>query len=139
VGLLAISIAGQRDYALLNKALLLGALGLLLLYYYPGGLFINNHTDPEIWLDNELRASLLSLAILFLYAIHAGNIGHQRVFNFVTFLIGLRFVVLYFQAMGGLAATGVGLIISGMLIIAVAWAWHTGRERLRSWVKGATA
>ena len=64
---------------------------------------------------------------------------HQRTFNWVTFLIGLRFVVLYFQAVGGLAATGVGLILSGLLIIGVAWAWHSWRERLRQWTKGANA
>lgn len=138
-GLLAASIVLQRDYTLLNKALLLGALGLLLLYYHPDGLFLDQPNNDGTWFDNEIRAPLLSLGILFLYAIHAGNIGHQRTFNLVTFLIGLRFVVLYFQAVGGLAATGVGLIVSGIMIIAVAWVWHAGRDHLRIWAKGGKA
>lgn len=127
-GLLVLGIVIHPHYKWLNKALLLAALGLLLLYYYPVNIFSHN-----------IQAALLTLTILFLYAIHAGNMGHQRSFNLVTLLIGLRFVVLYFQAVGGLAATGVGLILSGLLIIGVAWAWHSWRERLRLWSKGASA
>lgn len=138
-GLLAASIVLQRDYTLLNKVLLLGALGLLLLYYHPNSLFLDHASHDETWFDNEIRAPLLSLSILFLYAIHAGNIGHRHTFNLVTFLIGLRFVVLYFQAVGGLAATGVGLIVSGILILTVAWVWHTGRDHLRIWATGGKA
>lgn len=145
-GLLVVGVATHPTYRWLNKILLLSALGLLLLYYQPGGLFSGEHyttlgADVGVswWLGDDIRAALLTLTILFLYAIHAGNIGHQRTFNLVTFLIGLRFVVLYFQAVGGLAATGVGLILSGLLIIGVAWAWHSWRERLRNWSKGAQA
>ncbi|MDD5394649.1 MAG: DUF2157 domain-containing protein [Thiothrix sp.] len=148
-GILAGSIAMQRNYSLLNKVLLLAALALLLLYYHPDLLFSGesryslfsayDHSDVSFWQADDIRAPLLTLAILFLYAVHAGNIGHQRTFNLVTFLIGLRFVILYFQAMGGLAATGIGLIVSGGLIMGIAWLWYKGREHLQQWTKGLKA
>lgn len=144
-GILAAGIALHQEYRLLNKLLLLAALGLLLLYYHPDWLFTgeqrytlfgsHDHRSISFWNADDIRAPLLTLVILFLYAIHAGNSGYQRTFNLITFLIGLRFVILYFQAMGGLAATGVGLIISGSLIIGMAWLWYKGRNRLRQWTK----
>ncbi|SEB09147.1 MAG: DUF2157 domain-containing protein [Candidatus Thiothrix putei] len=142
--LLALSIILQRDYQRLNKVLLLASLALLLLAFHPDLLFtgaqrytlLGTHDSSGVsfWQADDIRAPLLTLLILFLYAIHAGNLGHQHTFNAVTFLIGLRFVIVYFQAMGGLAATGVGLILSGSLIIGMTWAWYKGRDRLRQWV-----
>ncbi len=89
----------------------------------------------SLWQADDIRAPIFTLAILFLYAIHAGNSNNQRAFNLATFLIGLRFVILYFQAMGGLAATGIGLIVSGLLIMSVTWIWYKGRERIRQWTQ----
>lgn len=143
--MVAIGIVFNKDYRLLNKFLLLTALGLLLLYYYPDGLFTgqqrytlfgsNHNADISFWQADDIRAPFLTLLILFLYAIHAGNVGQQRLFNLLTFLIGLRFIILYFQAMGGLAATGIGLIISGSLIIGLAWLWYKQRDKLRAWTE----
>ncbi|WP_020395782.1 DUF2157 domain-containing protein [Thiolinea disciformis] len=138
-------IVTRNDYSLLNKALLISALVLLLFYYQPNILF-SGHTrytfaaldavqPVSLWMADDVRAPLLTTLILFLYAIHAGNCGHHRTFNMITFLIGLRFVVLYFQAMGGLAATGIGLIVSGLMIIGIAWFWYSSRERLQNWSK----
>ena len=148
-GILALGIVWHPEYRWLNRVLLLGALGLLLLYYYPDLVFSGQsrytlfgseaQEAVSFWQADDLRAPLLTLAILFLYALHAGNSGHQRTFNVVTFLIGLRFVILYFQAMGGLAATGVGLILSGSLIIGITWLWYRGRNRLHAWAKGLRA
>ncbi len=145
-GLLVLGILLQRHYRWLNRLLLLGALGLLLLYFHPDLLFTGQsryslfgsqaHTAISFWQADDIRAPLLTLSILFLYALHAGNSGRQHTFNLITFLIGLRFVILYFQAMGGLAATGVGLIVSGSLIIGVTWLWFKVRDRLQTWTKG---
>ena len=148
-GILAAGIVLHRDYKLLNKILLLACLGLLLAYFHPDLLFTGHsryslfgsspHDGVSFWQADDIRAPLMTLLILFLYAIHAGNSGHQNSFNVATFLIGLRFVVLYFQAMGGLAATGVGLIVSGVLIMSMAWLWFKSRERLSQWTKGLPA
>lgn len=66
---------------------------------------------------------------------HVGNQGLTTSFNIMTLLIGIRFIILYFQALGGLAATGFGLIISGALLIAIAWAWQQYRKRLQQWTQ----
>lgn len=140
-------IAVNPAYRSLNKGLLISIILLLLLYFHPFILFdgdtrysfvtLQNPGSPtNFWTADDIRAPFLTILILFLYATHAGNIGHHRTFNVMTFLIGLRFVILYFQAMGGLAATGVGLILSGLMIIGIAWFWHKSRKRLQYWSEG---
>ena len=141
IGLILIRPAYQP----LNKGLLIATILLLILYFQPDILFtgqtrytfsaLDSAARASLWLADDIRAPALTILILFLYAIHAGNSGYHRTFNVITFLIGLRFVTLYFQAMGGLAATGVGLILSGLLIIGIAWFWYSSRDRLQSWSK----
>ncbi len=141
-------ILTRPGYGVLNKSLLIGAIALLLLYYHPTILFtgvtrytfsaLDNASRASLWQADDIRAPAMTILILFLYAVHAGNRGYHRTFNLMTFLIGLRFVVLYFQAMGGLAATGVGLILSGLMIIGIAWFWYSSRDRLKSWSKELT-
>lgn len=138
-------IIARPAYEPLNKSLLITAILLLVLYYQPNILFtgqtrytfsaLDSTIRTSIWLADDIRAPILTIFILFLYAIHAGNSGYHRTFNLITFLIGLRFVILYFQAMGGLAATGVGLILSGLMIIGIAWFWYSSRDRLQNWSK----
>ncbi len=140
---LTLIILTRPDYRLLNKSLLIAVILLFLLYYHPYILFDGNTRyhyigteavgSSSFWTADDIRAPILTIFILFLYATHAGNSGHHRTFNLITFLIGLRFVILYFQAMGGLAATGVGLIMSGLMIIGIAWFWYKSRGRLRRW------
>ncbi|MFZ1387096.1 MAG: DUF2157 domain-containing protein [Thiolinea sp.] len=132
-------------YQPLNKGLLIATILLLILYFQPDILYtgqtrytfsaLDSAARANLWLADDIRAPALTILILFLYAIHAGNSGYHRTFNVITFLIGLRFVILYFQAMGGLAATGVGLILSGLLIIGIAWFWYSSRDRLQNWSK----
>lgn len=142
-GILAVIILTRPDYKPLNKGLLIGIIVLFLLYYHPYILFDGNtrysyaateaSSSASFWTADDIRAPILTIFILFLYATHAGNSGHHKTFNLITFLIGLRFVILYFQAMGGLAATGVGLIMSGLMIIGIAWFWYKSRGRLQRW------
>lgn len=138
-------ILSNPGYRPINKGLLISIIILLLLYFHPFILFdgetrysflASDSGSSNFWTADDIRAPFLTILILFLYATHAGNSGHHRTFNLMTFLIGLRFVILYFQAMGGLAATGVGLILSGLMIIGITWFWHTSRKRLRNWSEG---
>jgi hypothetical protein len=143
--LVGIGIILNRQYSLLNRVLLLTCLVLLLFYYHPTLLF-NGSTYYEYfwstntqniawWQADDIRAPLLSLLILGLYSIHMGNLGLSTSFNIITILMGLRFIVLYFQALGGLAATGFGLIISGALLITLAWAWQKYRAQWQRWTQ----
>lgn len=61
--------------------------------------------------------------------------GSRRLFDLATLVIAARFIVVYFEVFGSLAATGVGLIISGVFIIAAAVVWHRYRQRLALWLE----
>ena len=56
--------------------------------------------------------------------------GGQRVlFGLAFTVIGLRLLILYFEAIGGLTATGLGLIGGGVLCLALAWVgWRLTRR-----------
>ncbi|MBL6989575.1 MAG: DUF2157 domain-containing protein [Bacteriovoracaceae bacterium] len=61
---------------------------------------------------------------------------YRRTFVFIITLIGIRFLFLYFQALGGLAYTGFGLIISGLIIIGSVVMWNKYRTRVANWAEG---
>jgi uncharacterized membrane protein len=118
----------KMPYCRLSKAVLLLALALLLLLYHPNFL--------TTLIDSQFIAPFLIISILLLYALHLGLSEQQALFNAVTFLIGLRFLVIYFEVLGSLAETGVGLMLSGLLIISVSYAWYRARQPLQNWIRG---
>ena len=64
--------------------------------------------------------------------------AHQkRWFDLASLVIALRVVIVYFEVFGSLAMTGLGLIFSGIVILAIAFAWHRFRERVRQQLGGA--
>jgi uncharacterized membrane protein len=115
-----------------NRALMIIASLLFLLLFRPEWLMLTGSDDSLL---KELFAPVLIISILLLYALHVGSMGRKTLFNITTFLIGLRFLVVYFEVIGDLALTGVGLIISGLAIIAVTYGWYRSRDALHSWVK----
>jgi uncharacterized membrane protein len=50
------------------------------------------------------------------------RLGHRGVLNLAIVVIALRLVVVYVEVFGNLLSTGVGLIVSGVLLIALVWA-----------------
>jgi uncharacterized protein (DUF983 family) len=48
--------------------------------------------------------------------------GYRSLLNLAIIVIALRLVIVYVELFGGLLATGVGLIVSGGLLIGVVWA-----------------
>lgn len=77
-----------------------------------------------------------TIVILAAMGLFFASIQDRKMFQLFVVLIGLRFLVLYFQALGGLAATGLGLIVSGIFIIGVVMLWNKRRKALASWVEG---
>ena len=57
----------------------------------------------------------------------------KKLFNTVMLLLGCRFLIIYFQVFRDLAATGFGLIVSGILIIVIAWLWFKKHDRIEHW------
>ncbi len=74
----------------------------------------------------SIRGALFSLAMLSGAMVLSVIQGWHRAFRWLTLAAGVRFFLLYLQAFGGLAATGVGLILSGLLILALVWLWRRG-------------
>ena len=50
-------------------------------------------------------------------------------FNFLTMLIATRLIIIYFQIFGNLLDMGFGLIISGAVVIAIAYGWYKIKQR----------
>ncbi len=63
--------------------------------------------------------------------------NNKKLFHLVTLLMGVRFLVVYFQVFENLATTGFGLIISGLIIIGAAMLWFKKRDNLEGWLRGA--
>lgn len=83
-----------------------------------------------------LIPALFSISYMMCMAVFMASRKYQGIFQKLLILIGLRFLVLYFQAFGGLAATGVGLIVSGILIIGSVVLWNKHRKRIGDWAEG---
>lgn len=77
-----------------------------------------------------------SVVSLILLGIYFALRGHYRLFQATTIAVGLRFLIVYFQVFEDLAYSGVGLVVSGLLIIGVAIGWFKASSRFSSWAKG---
>lgn len=89
---------------------------------------------------NSLEVDLMGAFGFFvtwvLAATAAAHSKHRRWFDFASFVIAVRIVVVYFEVFGSLAMTGVGLIISGAVTLGIAFAWHHFRARVRQQLGG---
>ena len=77
----------------------------------------------------------LTLATLIAAGLFAASLKAQKTFQFILAVIGMRLLAVYFEAVGGLAATGVGLILSGMIVIGMGWLWNKNRKKIQVWVE----
>lgn len=109
-----------------------GALSALLLVVALGCTLPLMLTNPP---HSDIVGALWFLLIWSLAAALAGLLDLKRLFDLSSVVIALRFVVIYFEVFGSLAATGLGLIVSGAVIIGVALVWHRMRARLRLWME----
>jgi uncharacterized membrane protein len=83
-----------------------------------------------------LGCSLFILAWAGAAALAAG-MERRRLFDLAAFVIGVRFVVVYFEVFGSLAATGLGLILSGGVILGISYLWFMFRGRVQKALMGA--
>jgi uncharacterized membrane protein len=67
----------------------------------------------------------------------AAGMDRKRLFDCAALVIGIRFIVVYFQVFGSLAATGLGLILSGGVILGSAYVWFRFRGRVAKALKDA--
>jgi hypothetical protein len=77
----------------------------------------------------------LANAVLFILswsalAAAAVGAGHKRAFDVLSFVIACRFVAIYFEVFGSMLSTGIGLVISGLIIIGTAVVWHRFKDNV---------
>lgn len=63
----------------------------------------------------------------------------QRLFDVISFFIAARFVAIYFEVLGTLAATGIGLIVSGLVILGAVTVWYRFRRKVAALAVGGRA
>ena len=84
----------------------------------------------------KLMGPAFCIAMLLLASFLFSGLNHLRLFNTCLNLIGLRFLIIYFQVFGSLATTGIGLIVSGLIIIGAVIAWYKSHKKLEAWFGG---
>ena len=89
---------------------------------------------------SEVVQALLFIAYWAALGGMAACAGWRGVFGFAFTMIGLRLLVLYYEAIGGLTATGLGLLGGGVLcLVLAAVGWRVTRRVARpAPVAGAT-
>lgn len=118
--LCVIGIANQKSYKKSQVLALTMALVAFILPFH----------FPALAIKASVAYASCSVLTATLIAAFCASIGAKRTFNLMLLLIAVRFVILYFQALGGLAMTGFGLVISGLVVIASAVLWHKYRKQI---------
>lgn len=72
----------------------------------------------------NLFGCISSMVLIIIFMIYAYKNDSFRLFNFGAFLIGLRVFIIYIQLFGGLLMTGLGLVISGLVLIFLLHIWR---------------
>jgi uncharacterized membrane protein len=85
--------------------------------------------------EHEVWGTLLSIVLWWALAVTAVYAGHKRIFDTITLMITIRILVVYFEVFGSMLETGIGLVISGIMILGLAWVWYRFRDRLAGMVR----
>ncbi len=104
---------------------------LSILYGYT--FFANFLPKGEDILSALMMLSLLSIVGIFAYQNH-----HMRLFKTISILLALRFFGIYCEVFGSLLTTGLGLIISGVIFLSLAWYGRKLSTRFLQSMKGNT-
>lgn len=86
----------------------------------------------------QILGAVAFLSVWTLAAAATARAGWRRLFNVCTFVIGARFVVIYFEVFGDMTMTGVGLVVSGGVILGAGLAWARLRAAFERLGWGAT-
>jgi uncharacterized membrane protein len=81
-------------------------------------------------------AALGFFTVWGLVAAYSAVTKQRRWFDLASLVLAVRVIVVYFEVFGSLAMTGAGLILSGLVILTTAFAWHRFRSRVRAQLGG---
>ncbi len=92
-------------------------------------------------IEFEFIPAILTVSIFILCAVLCATIKNKYLFNLFIGLVILRCIVFYFQALGGLATTGVGLIMAGVIILfaTIMWKRHSNilLKKIEGWINAS--
>ena len=95
---------------------------------------------PISSLNGEVRQFVGASAFIALWSVLAtvsAIMGRKFYFDLCSFVIAMRFIVVYFEVFGSLTTTGLGLLVSGAVILGVSFVWYRFRGDLaRRFEKG---
>ncbi|MBP9707886.1 MAG: DUF2157 domain-containing protein [Oligoflexales bacterium] len=102
---------------------------LLLLFFGLLALFYSLPLVLELK-SNKVLGTIFAVVTWGCLALAAARAGWRRAFDFLTLCITLRFLVVYFEVFGSMLATGIGLLITGVIILGVTFVWYSYRQRM---------
>ena len=79
---------------------------------------------------NALSFCALWLAIAWA----AAAFNRRGLVNLATHLVGLRLVIVYVELFADLLTTGIGLIVSGVLLLTIVRVWMKHRHHIGRWL-----
>lgn len=88
---------------------------------------------PQI--TGKVGAAIGFIMLWFLIAWGCALLPSRRLYNLATVIIMFRFIAIYLEVFGSLLATGMGLIVSGLMLLLVAFLWHHYRQVLLRWMQ----
>lgn len=95
------------------------------------GEFSLYETYRQVW-----PGFVLSVLFLSLMSYVCLKTNHVKAFNANTLLLALRILILYFQLFINLAITGIGLIVSGGVLLVLVWGWKKAKTAFVKALKG---
>lgn len=69
-------------------------------------------------------AAIAQVGILAALAWTSARAGQARLFRVLSAFVGLRIFEVYLEVFGSLLQTGIGLVVGGLLLLALTWAWN---------------
>ncbi|MBF0632860.1 MAG: DUF2157 domain-containing protein [Magnetococcales bacterium] len=94
-------------------------------------------TPPIVvsWQLSHWFSAFFTMALFALGAAWLVRERSLRMANALILLLGMRFLILFFTAFGGLLDAGIGLILSGMVILGFVWLWSRWQKKLLLWLE----
>lgn len=92
------------------------------------------HSPYDFEAYGQFMGPLYSVMTLCLLGIFFSIQGHKRLFHLTTLTTGIRFLIVYFAVLENLAFTGIGLVVSGLIILGATILWYKSRGRIDRWM-----
>ena len=76
----------------------------------------------------KILGGILYIALAAFVAFIGIKVKYKRIFDGACLIIALRIIIIYFEVFGTLLKTGAGLILSGIIVLGLAFVWHKKRN-----------